>query len=53
MTSMPRPTGVFETHLTVSDLDRSSEFYRDVVGLPLALRLDDRGAAFFWVGGPG
>ncbi len=45
MTVLPKPTGLFETHLTVSDLDRSVEFYRDVVGLPLALRLEDRGAA--------
>ena len=42
MTAMPKATGLFETHLTVSDLDRSIEFYRDVVGLPLALVL--RGA---------
>jgi GNAT superfamily N-acetyltransferase len=53
MTSLPKATGLFEAHLTVSDLDRSIEFYRDVVGLPLALRLDERGAAFFWIGGPG
>jgi lactoylglutathione lyase len=53
MTAMPNPTGLFETHLTVSDLDRSIEFYRDLVGLPLALVLEARGAAFFWIGGPG
>lgn len=53
MKTMPRAIGLFETHLTVSDLDRSIEFYRDVVGLPLALVLEERGAAFFWVGGPG
>ena len=53
MTSMPKAGGLFETHLTVSDLDRSVEFYRDVVGLPLALVLEERGAAFFWIGGPG
>lgn len=53
MRDMPRPTGLFETHLTVADLDRSVEFYRDVVGLPLALVLEERGAAFFWIGGPG
>jgi lactoylglutathione lyase len=46
-------SGLFETHLTVSDLDRSVAFYRDVVGLPLALELPDRGAAFFWIGRPG
>jgi lactoylglutathione lyase len=45
--------GLFETHLTVSDLSRSVAFYRDVVGLPLALELPARGAAFFWIGGPG
>jgi lactoylglutathione lyase len=45
--------GLFETHLTVSDLDRSVAFYRDIVGLPLALEVPDRGAAFFWIGGRG
>ena len=45
--------GLFETHLTVADLSRSIAFYRDVVGLPLALELPDRAAAFFWIGGPG
>ena len=53
MKTMPKAIGLFETHLTVSDLDRSIEFYRDVVGLPLALVLKERGAAFFWVGGRG
>ena len=50
MTAMPKAIGLFETHLTVSDLDRAVEFYRDVVGLPLALVLEERGAAFFWIG---
>jgi lactoylglutathione lyase len=50
---MPEATGLFETHLTVNDLDRSIAFYRDVVGLPLALTLPERGAAFMWIGGPG
>jgi lactoylglutathione lyase len=45
--------GLFETHLTVSDLSRSMAFYRDVVGLSLALELPERGAAFFWIGRPG
>jgi lactoylglutathione lyase len=53
MKTMPGPIGLFETHLTVSDLDRSIEFDCDVVGLPIALVLKERGAAFFWVGGPG
>jgi lactoylglutathione lyase len=45
--------GLFETHLSVHDLQRSVGFYREVVGLPLALDVPDRGAAFFWVGGTG
>jgi lactoylglutathione lyase len=44
---------LFESHLTVSDLKRSVSFYRDLVGLPLALELPERDAAFFWVGEAG
>ena len=44
---------LFESHLTVSDLQRSVSFYRDLVGLPLALELPERDAAFFWVGETG
>jgi lactoylglutathione lyase len=53
VTAMPEAAGLFETHLTVSDLDRSIAFYRDVVALPLALEVPERGSAFFWIGGPG
>jgi lactoylglutathione lyase len=49
----PRVTGLFEAHLTVGDLDRSVAFYRDVVRLPVALELPERGAAFHWIGEPG
>ena len=45
--------GLFETHLTVADVPRSVAFYRDVVGLPVALDLPERGAAFHWIGAPG
>jgi lactoylglutathione lyase len=45
--------GLFETHLTVGDLKRAVGFYRDVVGLALALDVPGRGAAFFWIGEPG
>ncbi len=45
--------GLFEAHLTVSDLDRSVTFYRDVLGLGLAHVVPERHAAFFWIGGPG
>ena len=44
--------GLFEAHLTVSDLDRSIAFYRDVLGLPLAHRIPARQVAFFWVPSP-
>lgn len=44
---------LFETHLTVSDLEWSIGFYRDLVGLPLALEVPERNAAFFWVGEAG
>jgi lactoylglutathione lyase len=42
--------GLFETHLAVDDLERSIDFYRDVVGLALAFHAPERGAAFFWIG---
>jgi lactoylglutathione lyase len=42
--------GLFESHLTVTDLGRSVAFYRDIVGLPVAFEAPERGAAFFWCG---
>lgn len=45
--------GLFESHLTVRDLDTAIAFYRDRLGLELAYRLDARRAAFFWIGGRG
>lgn len=42
--------GLFEAHLTVSDLQRSIAFYRDIVGLELAFEVSERNAAFFWIG---
>jgi len=55
---MPKLNGIaiedlFETHLTVSDMDRAVKFYRDVLGLPVALELPARGVTFFWIGSPG
>jgi len=46
---LPQIRGLFEAHLAVADLDRSVAFYRDTLGLPLALAVPDRHAAFFWV----
>ena len=52
--SEPTPVrGLFETHLTVRDVPRSVAFYRDIVGIPLALDLPERNAAFMWIGEPG
>jgi lactoylglutathione lyase len=44
---------LFETHLTVSDLDRAVRFYREALGLPLAQVFPEIRAAFFWIGAPG
>jgi lactoylglutathione lyase len=44
--------GLWETHITVGDLDRSIAFYRDVVGLTFAHIVPERHVAFFWIGEP-
>jgi catechol 2,3-dioxygenase-like lactoylglutathione lyase family enzyme len=43
---------LFETHLFVRSLDRSIEFYRDVLGLEICHVETERKAAFFWIGMP-
>ncbi len=43
---------IFEAHLTVRSVARSTGFYRDRLGLELAHLSADQ-AAFFWVGGRG
>lgn len=48
-----RARGLFEAHLTVSDLGRSVSFYRDVAGLSVGQETPERGAAFLWIGEPG
>jgi lactoylglutathione lyase len=45
--------GLFEAHLLVSDIERSLGFYRDTVGLSVALEIPERNAAFLWIGEPG
>ncbi len=45
--------GLFEAHLTVSDLDRSMLFYGGVLGLELASVVAERRVAFYWLGGRG
>jgi lactoylglutathione lyase len=41
---------LFESHLTVSDLQRSKSFYGNVLGLELASEFPERSAAFYWLG---
>jgi lactoylglutathione lyase len=45
--------GLFEAHLTVSDLQRSMGFYGQVPGLELAEAFPERRVAFYWIGGRG
>ncbi|WP_400078574.1 VOC family protein [Winogradskyella sp. R77965] len=44
--------GLYETHLFVEDLERSIDFYANVLGLELCRTRDDRRTAFFWIGEP-
>ena len=44
---------LFESHLTVRDLERSMAFFGGTLGLPLARVFPDRRVAFYWIGGPG
>jgi lactoylglutathione lyase len=46
----PSIAGLFEAHLGVSDIERSIEFYRDLLGLDLAHVTEDSSAAFLWLG---
>lgn len=38
--------GLYETHLTVRDLDRALDFYTNKLGLTLARQLPERKVAF-------
>ena len=42
--------GLYETHLFVEQLERSIEFYSNVLGLKLCRINADRRVAFFWIG---
>ena len=44
---------LFETHLTVADLQRSMSFYGEMLGLELAQVFWERKVAFYWIGGRG
>lgn len=41
---------LYETHIPVTDLRRSTDFYREVVGLTPAFAQPERGVEFFYVG---
>ncbi|MEK9643081.1 MAG: VOC family protein [Paracoccaceae bacterium] len=49
----PKISGIFETHLTVRNLDRSIAFYRDTLGLTLARHYAERNVASLWAGPKG
>jgi lactoylglutathione lyase len=44
---------LFESHLTVVDLQRSMTFFSQVLGLELAEVFLERRVAFYWIGGRG
>jgi catechol 2,3-dioxygenase-like lactoylglutathione lyase family enzyme len=44
---------LFESHLTVSNLERSMKFFGEVLGLELAYAVAERKVAFYWIGGRG
>jgi lactoylglutathione lyase len=49
---LPIIEGFFETHLTVSNLERSITFYRDILGLEVGIKVLEHKCAFLWIGGP-
>ena len=44
---------LFESHLTVANLERSMAFYGQILGLELAAVFPERKVAFYWIGGRG
>jgi len=42
-------SGIYETHLSVQDRQRSVKFYSETLGLPLAKEIVERDVTFFWV----
>jgi lactoylglutathione lyase len=52
LSKLPDIEGLFETHLTVNNLEKSISFYRDVIGLQVGIKVPEHNCAFLWVGGP-
>lgn len=44
--------GLYETHLYVEDLERSIDFYKNILGLEQCHYEAERKVAFFWIGKP-
>ncbi len=44
--------GLYETHLFVESLERSIDFYKNVLGLEHCSYNEERRVAFFWIGKP-
>src|SRR5690606_17460866 len=44
--------GLYETHLSVANLEASIDFYKNVLGLKQCYFEEGRRAAFFWIGKP-
>ena len=44
--------GLYETHLFVQNLERSIDFYKNILGLEQCYFEAGRGIAFFWIGKP-
>lgn len=42
--------GLYETHLFVKDLERSINFYEQIMGLQLCRLNEERRTSFFWIG---
>ncbi|MFN8442626.1 MAG: VOC family protein [Caldilineaceae bacterium] len=42
--------GLFETHIKVANLERSMQFYSEVLGLQLGTMEEKRRVAFYWLG---
>lgn len=45
--------GIFETHINVSDVDRSAAFYEQLPGIIPLQKDTARKSYFYWVGAPG
>lgn len=44
--------GLYETHLFVENLERSIDFYKNILGLEQCYYEAERRTAFFWIGKP-